>query len=204
MQKSVAKGKKRCRRCGSVKPLSEFSRNKRTPDGRQIYCKMCCKEIRAGITLPSTKKCCRCDTKKPLSEFRYDKHSPDGRKDYCMLCGKKPVMMPCKYEGELLNTWEQAESVIREIAELQVAIDVEKSKCQERIKMIESYTDELIAPEIARITYLENMLKDFCKRERISGPATKRDLRFGSIAFRKGVFSVSLDKKLAMARMGKP
>ena len=32
---------KRCPDCGEVKPLEAFCRNKRTRDGRAVYCKLC-------------------------------------------------------------------------------------------------------------------------------------------------------------------
>lgn len=33
-----------CKRCGRELPLHEFSRNARTADGLQVYCRDCCKE----------------------------------------------------------------------------------------------------------------------------------------------------------------
>lgn len=32
---------KRCSRCGSILPLSQFGKNKRNKDGLQLYCKQC-------------------------------------------------------------------------------------------------------------------------------------------------------------------
>lgn len=37
---------KRCRKCGEVKPLTEFYRSKRHPDGHRARCKDCCNEQR--------------------------------------------------------------------------------------------------------------------------------------------------------------
>lgn len=39
---------KRCGRCKTEKPLSEFSRNKRNADGLQCTCKACCKSVNAA------------------------------------------------------------------------------------------------------------------------------------------------------------
>jgi hypothetical protein len=38
---------KRCTKCGETKPLSEFYRNKRKPDGRHSWCKACMREYQA-------------------------------------------------------------------------------------------------------------------------------------------------------------
>lgn len=35
---------KLCRRCGEIKPLSQFHRSKGARDGRQIYCKECMRQ----------------------------------------------------------------------------------------------------------------------------------------------------------------
>lgn len=35
---------KTCTKCGETKPLSQFHRNRRSPDGHQTYCKPCMNE----------------------------------------------------------------------------------------------------------------------------------------------------------------
>lgn len=40
---------KRCTKCGETKPLDAFHRNKRKPDGLEIYCKPCRKEQAARL-----------------------------------------------------------------------------------------------------------------------------------------------------------
>lgn len=39
---------KKCGRCGEIKPLSEFTKNKSRKDGLSVYCKSCIKEIYPG------------------------------------------------------------------------------------------------------------------------------------------------------------
>jgi len=41
-------GRKRCGRCGAYKPLSEFQKSSRSPDGAQWECKACYKVSRKG------------------------------------------------------------------------------------------------------------------------------------------------------------
>lgn len=44
--------KKKCTRCGLMKPLAEFYREKRLPDGLTIYCKPCHRKISQGSRDP--------------------------------------------------------------------------------------------------------------------------------------------------------
>jgi len=40
---------KKCRRCGEIKPISEFSEHKKNKDKLQFQCKRCEKEWRANL-----------------------------------------------------------------------------------------------------------------------------------------------------------
>ena len=44
---NVEEGFKRCSKCGQVKPIGDFYRNKRAKDGLMSYCKQCNKEYQA-------------------------------------------------------------------------------------------------------------------------------------------------------------
>ena len=50
----VEEGFKRCSKCGQVKPIGDFNRNKRAKDGLISYCKQCNKEYQAEWYNPQT------------------------------------------------------------------------------------------------------------------------------------------------------
>lgn len=87
---------KRCPRCETAKPVSEFHKNRRNTDGLMAYCKPCAKELAAeqreraiaARTDTDTKRCPRCDTTKLVGEFHRDGKSRDGLYSYCKECNK--------------------------------------------------------------------------------------------------------------------
>lgn len=68
---------KRCNRCGSVKPLDEFSLQKGRKNGRQAWCKLCKADYRKLRYKPLN------DTTNP-------------RKSTCLCCGKDFVLLSKK------------------------------------------------------------------------------------------------------------
>jgi hypothetical protein len=94
---------KKCPDCKETKPLSEFTLNKRRPDGRGTYCRPCFnvrsrahrealaaregREIkRRRLVPPGMKYCPRCQQELPIDAFGSNRSSHDGRTAYCRIC----------------------------------------------------------------------------------------------------------------------
>ena len=90
---------KRCPRCTQTKPLDEFHRSSKSPDGRQGYCKTCVRDDqreraeahprknRRRVPAPEGYKwCADCDTIKRLDEFANNRRTADGHAQYCKGC----------------------------------------------------------------------------------------------------------------------
>lgn len=83
---------KRCSRCGEVKPVKEFNRDRNRKDGFYIHCKKCATEVRGRVYkqpeyLPEGyKRCTKCSEMKPLSDFNRRQHSKDGYHPRCKKC----------------------------------------------------------------------------------------------------------------------
>lgn len=98
---------KKCTRCGEVKVLEDYPKDKRATDGRGSHCKVCqgklkkaWKERQEKVVGPKQakveqsiatgeKKCTKCDQVKPLSEYHKDKRSSDGHYSHCKDCHYK-------------------------------------------------------------------------------------------------------------------
>jgi len=89
--------RKACTRCGEVKPLGEFTKDKSNrATGRRLMCKACEKTLRAAryaqrvtrgeVPEFGSKTCRRCGTLKPFREFYENKNTSDGRGSYCKSC----------------------------------------------------------------------------------------------------------------------
>lgn len=98
-------GSKRCPRCETAKPVSEFHKNRRNTDGLMAYCKSCSAELAseqreraiASRKDTDTKHCRRCDTTKLVGEFHKDGKSRDGLCAYCKECNRAKAR---KWAGE--------------------------------------------------------------------------------------------------------
>ncbi len=82
---------KKCNKCGETKPLAEFSKDKKSPDGLRYDCKVCVSEygkLRNFSVDPALKekKCDKCGDTKPVADFSKAKKSPDGLQNYCKVC----------------------------------------------------------------------------------------------------------------------
>jgi hypothetical protein len=92
-----------CKDCGEVRPVEEFWRDKRRPDGLAFYCKtharrrwFASKDRRVGppkyrfpreAVIPEGHKWCPdCDTVKPVSDFPKTRASTSGYHTYCKPC----------------------------------------------------------------------------------------------------------------------
>src|SRR5690554_4606417 len=105
---------KRCTKCGEVKPLEDFRKDKRRRDGRDSRCRVCdarcsrerlwkkqgvppehwpqlhrevdARAARRNSVPDGFKRCYRCGEVKPLEEFSPRKDSRDGRQSLCYAC----------------------------------------------------------------------------------------------------------------------
>jgi hypothetical protein len=94
---------RQCPDCGIEKPLTDFTLNKRRPDGRGTYCRECFnirsrehRERRASAegrvikrkrAVPAGHKYCpRCEQMLPLSAFGSNRSASDGLTAYCRPC----------------------------------------------------------------------------------------------------------------------
>lgn len=99
-------GTKKCPDCGEEKPISEYWKNKRMPDGLYFYCKPCA-SARSGKTYrkrqakqgkdarpwrqlvkapEGMKYCPKCEQIKSLDEFGRNRANKSGMTDYCKPC----------------------------------------------------------------------------------------------------------------------
>lgn len=97
-------GQRRCRDCGTWKPLEEFCASSKRPSGRGSYCKPCFnqrskasyakrsrekhgREVKSRPVLPEGHKfCADCDTVKPLADFPRNRADSSGYATYCKPC----------------------------------------------------------------------------------------------------------------------
>jgi Recombination endonuclease VII. len=85
-----------CTRCHVAKLTAGFSKNNKSKDGLQPYCKECCAKInkawqeknraRETIVVPDFKVCPGCETERPASGFSKSESAQDGLQGYCKEC----------------------------------------------------------------------------------------------------------------------
>ena len=197
---SEAKEEKRCSRCKKTKPRTNayFSKNKRTLDGFCPWCKKCQKEYRDErmlYTNPNTPKTyelhsleCTCKECEKRNERIYKNQRGRGKAAVTETLG--------------IQDWNQVDSVLREMAELQSDINKEMTVCEKRASMIKKYSDEVIEPWLVHQIALQTMLQNFLRKnskKRIVGR-----YRFGVINFFRGRLKIKLNLKLAKRQRGKP
>lgn len=82
---------KKCPRCEKDLRLTAFAKNKTRPDGLQVYCRNCLKQIRLKSRLrrpPATKTCPKCKETLPSSNFWRNNSQKDRLQPYCKGCNK--------------------------------------------------------------------------------------------------------------------
>lgn len=156
-----------------------------------------------------TKNCTKCGKAKPLACFYKQKRSADGRGSICKECHKTLYR---KNQGDIdppncrsgIDSWQQVDSVLRAMAESQIAIDKEQAVCDKRVGLIKKYSEETIEPHLTHKMGLENLLTNFLKEKLPGIKTTVRKFSFGQIFWRKGKITINLNTELADRRMGKP
>ena len=95
--------KKYCKDCGELRPVSDFTSDRRRADGLSFYCKvharrrlLAAKDARQGppkhrhqreVAVPEGHKWCPdCATVKPIDDFVRNASQPSGRAPYCKPC----------------------------------------------------------------------------------------------------------------------
>lgn len=81
---------KQCRKCGKVKPRSEFYAERRNDDGLSGRCSECARAYIRERRFPpredGAKACNDCGERKHVSEFPPDVHMRDGLRSRCRSC----------------------------------------------------------------------------------------------------------------------
>lgn len=103
-----------------------------------------------------------------------------------------------------IETWEQVESIIREMAESQFKIQKEYAALEKRIALLKKYTNEMIESMLLHQINFQSMLKAFLKKTCPKGQAVTRRFDFGILRFYRGKLDVDLDAAYAGERMDKP
>ena len=202
---------KKCTKCGEVKPLSCFCKNRRMPDGLCCHCKVCQKNYRENLGKSKEKPekvCSKCGILKPLSDFAKSNQSRDGCSGHCKKCKCEYARFGNKVRKENsgggdLNSWKQVDSALREMAELQHFINAENAACEKRLDLIREYRDETIESAVGHQAALQFLLTAFIEKTVTKG-TINRDFRFGSMRFSHGKLSFKLNVELAQKLIDKP
>lgn len=210
---------KRCIRCQEIKSAGDFNKNMHNRDGLSNQCRQCSKLSRKALIkrnpdLPETKVCSTCGIEKPQQQFDKKHESPDGLSYRCKNCRNLSYRM--RYIMRALHrdknkglrpgieTWEQADNLVREMAELQLTINNEKRACERRVDMIKSDCAQKIRPYVAKQTLLQLTLEDFVTKTCRSARRMVKKCRFGVVAFYRRKLDVVLNIELAAAKIGQP
>lgn len=215
---------KRCTKCGGEKPVSEFYKNKQAKDGLSLQCKGCAKSYYKGTVKtnkdiakkPDTKRCSKCGREKPVSDFTKNCSSKDGFYSSCKDCKQQFERTYKKlYRKELhdidsqnsravLDSWQQIDGVLREMAETQLTINNETESIEKRINTIKLQSDETIEPCVLHQIFLQAMLAVFLKKELSKDKRAVRQFQFGKILWNAGKVNIELNTEFAKERLGKP
>lgn len=154
---SATPQKKRCLKCGEIKSASEFTPERRAPDGLRARCRACyrveAQEYRArirdqnytrGTEIPDTKKCSACQCIKPSSEFNKNATNPDGLQQHCRECRLVYAAMNRDQRQEYArNYYALNADTIREKVKKYEQINAEKVRIRQR----KAYLRRKVRPE---------------------------------------------------------
>lgn len=211
--------KKRCSKCQIVKLPEEFNKDLSTRDGFTHQCRACTKLSRQALIkrnpdLPETKKCSQCGLEKPQQQFYKKRENPDGLCSQCKGCWNLNTRM--RYIMRTLHidkgkglrpgieNWGQAESVVREMAELQVAINEAKTACEKSVEIIKNDCVQRIKPFISKQTLLQFTIEDFIRKTCRSARRIIKKFPFGVVTFYRRKLDIMLNVEFTKERMGMP
>ena len=210
---------KRCLRCRQVKPIHAFEGNKRTSDGLACHCKDC---VQQGARARTVKRAVRetapdaqAAQVKASARLREQPRSVAGLHDICSTDGVDHIGGEAAFKGRgskdgasenitIIGAWDQAESLIREMAEVQAEIDAEREVCKTRIVAAEDYFEEIAGQLRRRQDRLGTVIADFVRRNRSDLQANCRKLRFGVLWIEDGETRIELHAKYAGAMVERP
>lgn len=100
---------KRCYKCNTEKPMDDFAKRTMSPDGKQLWCRLCMntrntanakQRTENGPTIIRNSKTCRqCLSEKPIGQFYVKRNSADGYGSYCKPCWARRVQSQPSYRG---------------------------------------------------------------------------------------------------------
>lgn len=90
----LEQGLKRCSSCREIKPLDDFTFDKRKADGRQSACRTCYYDKtrsakykeKLWLREHGLKRCSRCKKVRAFTEFYENRHMQDGLQSRCKVC----------------------------------------------------------------------------------------------------------------------
>lgn len=144
---------KRCSKCKSHKPTTEFSKNKYQKSGLAPACKDCmyiaiqryrkkrqekAKELRRLTRLNKTSKVCKvCNTDKPFSQFSTASRIVDGHKTICIACNADAIneRKRIRREKTIANLPKQKEKAIKVRSQKRRTNPVYRLLCNIRIEL---------------------------------------------------------------------
>ncbi|MCX5632846.1 MAG: hypothetical protein NTW93_04115 [Phycisphaerae bacterium] len=103
-----------------------------------------------------------------------------------------------------INDYKQINSVLREMAESQIAIDRENAALEIKLNRIKSESAVYIEPVKSHQITLRLMLETFLKKIFSDIEKASRLFEFGMIFWNNGTVSINLNTELAENRMDKP
>jgi hypothetical protein len=103
-----------------------------------------------------------------------------------------------------LGSWEQVESAVREMAELQLSINRERDILHRTIETARASAVTKARPLLFRQADLEAAIGDFIRKIRRSCRRIERSFDFGHLVYHKQRLDISLDVASAARRLGLP
>lgn len=92
---------KECYKCHEVKPDYDFARRSKSPDGKQLWCRICMnksnqekvaeRKEHGPTVIKQSKVCNDCSMEKPIGQFYKKRNAADGHGSYCKPCWSKRV-----------------------------------------------------------------------------------------------------------------
>lgn len=210
---------KRCLRCRQVKPVHAFEGNKRTSDGLACHCKDCVQQGARSRTVRRAVRSGNVDaqiaTAKPPGKPRERSRSIAELHDICSTGQMDSIGGDAAFKAggskhgtpeniTIIGTWDEAESIVREMAEAQAEMDAEREVCKTRIVAAEKYFQDIAGQLRRRQERLGTVIADFVRRNRSDLQANCRKLRFGVLWIEDGETRIELHAKYAGAMVEKP